>query len=218
MRESLSQCGLNGARALLIPNGVDTRRFRPCSWEQKEGLTVVCIAKMRYQKGVDVLLRAWQQVLEQIPEATLLLVGDGPQHDALQCLAGELGIASGVEFIGLCTDVAQQLRRARVAVLPSRWEGMPNALLEAMSCGLACVATRVSGSEDVIEQGVSGLLVDPEDPESLAEALLLLLKDVERSRRYGQAARQYIEQHHAFEKLINRHIELYMDCLRGQTC
>lgn len=217
MRESLNQCGLNGARALLIPNGVDSQQFCPCPWEEKEALTVICVAKMRYQKGVDVLLRAWRRVLKQMPQARLRLVGDGPQFEALRCLAGELGVTSSVEFAGLCTDVPQQLRRARIAVLPSRWEGMPNALLEAMACGLACIATRVSGNKDVIEHGINGLLAEPENPAVLAEALLLLLKNEELCRHYGRAARRHIEQYYVFEELMNRHMELYMDCLHGKT-
>ncbi|SRR5579875_98279 len=214
MRESLSQCGLSAARVLLIPNGVDSQQFHPSLWEEKEALTVICVARMRYQKGVDILLRAWSQVLEQMPRARLRLVGDGPQFGVLRRLADELGVTSSVEFAGLCTDVPQQLRRVRIAVLPSRWEGMPNALLEAMACGLACVATRVSGNGDVIEHGINGLLVAPEDHTALAEALLLLLRDEDLCRQYGRAARQHIEQHHVFEDLMNRHIELYMGCLR----
>lgn len=211
MLESLQRCGIDGAGVLLIPNGVDIKVFRPCPRLSENALTVVCVAKLRYQKGVDVLLRAWCHVVGQAPAARLLIVGDGPLLDALRGLAGSLGVMGSVEFTGLCTDVVQQLQRGRIAVLPSRWEGMPNALLEAMACGLACVATRVSGSEDLLGQDRCGLLVEPEDVDALAAALLLLLRGPKLTLEYGQAARQHVEQHYSFEQVMHRYIDLYAD-------
>lgn len=213
MRESLSRYGFNGASIRLIPNGVDTIHFRPQSEEVGRALTVVCVARMCYQKGIDILLRAWCDIAAQFPEARLVLVGDGPLIAPLQHLTGELGIASSVEFVGLRTDVPRQLQRGSIAVLPSRWEGMPNALLEAMACGLACVATRVSGSEDLLLQGTRGLLVEPEDSKGLAAALLLLLREPELVRHHGQAARQHVERYYAFGRIMDRHIELYREVI-----
>lgn len=209
MRESLRCSGLNGASVLLIPNGVDADYFHPSSEPLEQEATVVCVAKLRYQKGIDILLHAWRSVSAQVPAARLLIVGDGPLLASLSHLASELRITGSVEFTGLCADVPRQLQRGRVAVLPSRWEGMPNALLEAMSCGLACVATRVSGSEDLLSQGGCGLLVEPEDVDGLAAALLRLLKDPDLARRYGQAARHSVEQFYLFERIMYKHIALY---------
>ena len=86
---------------------------------------------------------------------------------------------------------------------------MPNALLEAMACGLACVARRVSGSEEIIEHGVNGLLVEPEDYQGMAQALLTLLRDPVLIREYGRAARETIERHYSIEQVIDRYVELY---------
>ncbi len=126
MRESLRCSGLNGASVLLIPNGVDADYFHPSSEPLEQGATVVCVAKLRYQKGIDILLHAWRSVSAQVPAARLLIVGDGPLLASLSHLASELRITGNVEFTGLCADVPRQLQRGRVAVLPSRWEGMPN--------------------------------------------------------------------------------------------
>ncbi len=213
MRESLRRYGLDGAPIRLIPNGVDTVCFAPHAEQEEQALTVICVAQFRHQKGIDVLLCAWSLLVEQLPEARLILVGDGPLCTSLQHLAEELGITASVEFAGLRSDVARQYLRGRIAVLPSRWEGMPNALLEAMACGRACIATRVSGSEDVLFQEEHGLLVEPEDRDGLAAALWLLLTEPEIARRYGQAARQHIEQHYAFPRIMDRHIELYREIL-----
>lgn len=215
MRESLRRYGLDVGRIRLIPNGVDTLHFHPFSEQAERSATVVCVAKLRYQKGVDILLQAWRVLVEQMPEARLLIVGDGPLLPALRTLAGELGVSSRVEFVGLCADVTIYLRQGRVAVLPSRREGMPNALLEAMACGLACVATRVSGSEDLLGQDERGLLVEPGDVNALSSALLRLLRDTELANYYGQAARSYIEQHHAFPSVMDKQLEIYRAMLEG---
>lgn len=206
---NLKHCRLEGAGVSLIPNGVNTALFHPYLGQREASPLVICVAKMRYQKGIDILLRAWWQVMKQVPRAKLVIVGDGPLLSSLQCLASSLGIATSVEFTGFCANIIPHLQRAHIAVLPSRWEGMPNALLEAMSCGLACIATRVSGSEDLLQEGKYGLLVEPEDVHGLAKALLCLLRQPELVRNYGQRARHYIEQNHAFAQIMSKYIDLY---------
>jgi glycosyltransferase involved in cell wall biosynthesis len=198
----------------LIPNGVDTSRFTPPheASSEEQAQSVICISKLRYEKGIDVLLQAWRLIQEQLPQpshARLIIVGDGPLQAQLEHQAIDLGITDSVEFVGLQSDVPAQLHRASLAVLPSRWEGMPNALLEAMACSLACVATRVSGSEDIIQHGINGLLVEPEDDQSMAQALLTLLCDQTLAQRYGQAARETVEQYYSFEHIMDTYVELY---------
>lgn len=197
---------------LLIPTAVDTTRFAPAcpipSVDERTGV-VICIAKLRYEKGIDVLLHAWRLVHEQAPHARLIIVGDGSIREQLERLTQVLGIAESVEFTGLQSDIPVQLRRGSIAVLPSRWEGLSNALLEAMACALSCVATRVSGSEDVIQHGINGWLVEPEDYRGMAQALLRLLHDPALAQQYGCAARRTIEQHYSFTQITDRYLELY---------
>jgi len=206
----------------LIPNGVDITRFHPLDSDtatDERAQVVVCVSKLRYEKGIDVLLQAWRLVQEHLPQpsqARLIIVGDGPLQTQLECMAQALGIASSVEFAGLQSDVPAQLHRGCLAVLPSRWEGMPNALLEAMACGSACVATRVSGSEDAIEHGVNGLLVESEDYQGMSQALLTLLHDPLLAQKYGRAARTTSEKYYALEYIIDRYIELYQRIAHGR--
>lgn len=198
----------------LIPNGVDIARFRPGAENivnPSRMHTVICVSKLRYEKGIDVLLQAWRLVQHQLPESRLILVGDGPIEKSLKCMAEALGIQESVEFAGLQQDIPAQLHRGSLAVLPSRFEGMPNAILEAMACGLPCVATRVSGSEDVVQHGINGLLVENEDYRGMAQALLLLLQDQELTRKYGSAARETIEKHYSLEHITDRYIEIYQN-------
>jgi glycosyltransferase involved in cell wall biosynthesis len=167
---------------------------------------------LRYEKGIDVLLQAWYLVQKQLPQpsqARLIIVGDGPLQTQLECMAQALGIAGSVEFAGLQSDILAQLHRGTLAVLPSRFEGMPNALLEAMACGSACVATRVSGSEDIIQHGVNGLLVESEDYQGMAQALFTLLRNPALAQKYGHVARTTIEKHFSLEHITDMYVELY---------
>jgi len=179
--------------------------------------TVICVSKMRYEKGIDVLLQAWRLVHEQTPNARLIIVGSGPIQPQLERLASALCISDSVEFAGLQSDVSSQLHRGKIGVLPSRWEGMPNALLEAMACGLACVATAVSGSEDIIQYGSNGFLVEPEDYEGMAQALLTLLRDPQLIQKFGLAARETIENNYSLGHITNMYIELYQRLTHQQV-
>jgi glycosyltransferase involved in cell wall biosynthesis len=203
----------------LIPNGVDLTRFTLPHGDTSIGgreQVVVCVSKLRYEKGIDVLLQAWQLVHQKAPRARLIIVGSGYLQTQLECMAEALGIAASVEFAGLQSDIPAQLYRGSLAVLPSRWEGMPNAVLEAMACGLPCVATRVSGSEDIIQHGVNGLLVESEDYGSIAQALLTLLHDPLLAQKYGQAARERVERHFSLEQIIDKYVELYQRVADGR--
>jgi glycosyltransferase involved in cell wall biosynthesis len=204
----------------LIPNGVDIARFVPvCTDRYDDGRaqTVVCVSNLRFEKGVDVLLFAWRSVCERAPTARLIIVGDGPLRCQMEYLAQTLAIVDRVEFAGQQSDVPAQLHRGGVAVLSSRTEGMPNAVLEAMACGLPCVATRVSGSEDIVQHGVNGILCEPGDEVGLAEGILTLLRDPTLARQYGRAARTTIEQHFAMERIIAMYAELYQNLIRRKT-
>lgn len=206
----------------IIPNGVDIKRFCPpheaCALkEDNQSQTVVCVSKMRFEKGIDVLLQAWRLVHKNMPNARLIIVGSGPIQFQLERLANTLCIADSVEFAGLQSDVPSQLHRGKIGVLPSRWEGMPNALLEAMASGLACVATAVSGSEDIIQHGFNGFLVEPEDYESMAESLLDLLQNPELIKKFGIAARETIEKNYSLEHITAMYIELYQQLTHQQV-
>ncbi|BCL83377.1 glycosyltransferase family 4 protein [Ktedonobacteria bacterium brp13] len=206
----------------LIPNGVDVERFYPVPLTPEDvytrkAKTVVCVSKARYEKGLDVLIHAWHIVQQSVPDARLIIVGNGPVFEQLQKMAQLLGIYESIEFAGLQSDVPAQLHRGVIDVLPSRWEGMPNALLEAMACGLACVATCVSGSEDLIQSGENGLLVPTNDYEAMAQALLTLLNDPALVERYGAAARATIEEHYTLDHVLHMYTDVYQDLLSWPT-
>src|SRR6266567_3072548 len=139
----------------------------------------------------------------------LLLVGDGIFRAQMERIATELGIEGSVKFLGKRRDVVDLLQKSWGFVLPSRWEGMPNALLEAMACGLPCVATRVSGSEDIIIDGVNGLLVEPEQPAQMAQALRRLIEDANFAQRLGREGRETVVRNYQLTTITEQYLELY---------
>ena len=155
----------------------------------------VSVARLVPQKGIDVLIRALAQTTGAARDWTLDLVGDGPEREALQRQVQQAGLQEQVQFLGFRSDPQTFLLQAGVFVLPSRFEGMPNALLEAMAAGLAVVVTDASpGPLEVVVNGVSGLVVPSDDPFALAEALDRLATDPLLRERLGAAARDTLRQ------------------------
>lgn len=148
---------------------------------------VLAVGRHVAQKGLDLLLQAWPAVLAQVPGARLVIAGDGPLTATLQAEAAALGIAASVAWQPPTREIEALYRSAAVFVLPSRYEGLPLALLEAQALGLPSVAFDCpTGPRDVL--GDDGLLVPPGDVDALARAVVALLQDPERRRRMGAAA------------------------------
>jgi glycosyltransferase involved in cell wall biosynthesis len=187
----------------IIHNGVDVRRFVPVAGRDPvlaaelgvgpDDPVVGIFAALRPEKDHSSLLRAFRQVLDEEPEARLLIVGDGTQRAVLEKLAAELGVAGQVVFAGARPDVPALLGLVDVVVLSSYTECFPMAVLEAMACGVPVVCSAVGGIPEMVEDGVTGRLVPPRDPAALADGLRSLLHDRDRARRFGAAARAAVE-------------------------
>ena len=152
--------------------------------------TILCVGRLDYQKNQIVLLRAFKAIAAQAPSWKLVLVGDGKDRAALESFVAEHGLASRVSFIGNVQDVTPYYLEAGIFCLPSRWEGFPNTLAEAMSCGAPSVGfSECSGVNDLIADGRNGLLAPGmNDENSLADALLRLINDAPLRARMSQAA------------------------------
>ncbi|MFE0737560.1 glycosyltransferase [Streptomyces sp. NPDC058855] len=172
----------------VVHNGVDVARFASDGPPRNPAPTVVCVGRLCRQKGQDVLLAAWPAVLADVPTARLVLVGDGPDGDRLRAAAGP-----SVRFTGAVDDTAPWYRAADVVVLPSRWEGMALAPLEAMASGRPVVVGDVDGARESLPPAHAPLcLVPPEDPAALAAALGRLLGRPELRERLGREAREHV--------------------------
>jgi glycosyltransferase involved in cell wall biosynthesis len=219
IRDELLEAGAPPQRIWSIANGVDTDRFAPAEEAEREALRavlpmppgplVVYTGRLSPEKGVDVLLAAWPHLRRQVADARLWILGEGPEGVALRAQAHALRIEESVTFGGAVLDVAPYLRAATAAVLPSRTEGMPVALLEAMSCGLPVVATRVGGSAEVLLDGVTGRLVPPEEPARLASVLAELLLAPDAASRLGTAARARVLESYSIALAAERFLTLY---------
>ncbi len=155
----------------------------------------ITVARLVPQKGIDVLVRAFAQTSCAAQDWSLTLVGDGPEREALERQVLQAGLEGKVHFLGFRSDPQTFLLQAGVFVLPSRFEGMPNALLEAMAAGLAVVVTDASpGPLEVVEAGVSGLVVPSDEPAALANALDRLAAEPQLRERLGAAARETLRQ------------------------
>ncbi|MFJ9346692.1 glycosyltransferase [Streptomyces sp. NPDC101237] len=201
------------ARYAVVPNGIDTGRFTPglpdAPARSGPGPLVVCVGRLCPQKGQDVLLRAWPDVLRRVPDARLVLVGDGPDHDALRRIAPE-----SVEFAGAAADVRPWYRAADLVVLPSRWEGMALAPLEAMACGRPVLLTDVDGARESLPPGHRGpCLVPPGQPGALADAVAGLLLDPELRSALGERGRRHVQSTHDVRRTAEAVAELYRELL-----
>ena len=193
----------------VIPNAVeiqvsrvDDRAIR--AFDSKWGIppdaqVVACVALLNEQKAHNVLLDAWQKVMVQFPRAILVLAGDGPLRGRLEDQSAYLGIEKSVRFLGMVDELPVVYSRAGFVVLSSRAEGMPLCILEAFAYGLPAVATAVSGTPEIVLHQKTGLLVEPNKADQLAQAIIRLLSDPRLRRQLGEAARQLVVDKYSFE-------------------
>lgn len=175
------------------------------------GPLVVCVGRVCRQKGQDVLLEAWPSVVDRVPDAELVLVGDGPDAEQLARSA-----PPGVTFAGARTDVGTWLAAADVVALPSRWEGMSIVMLEAMAHGRSLVATDVDGAREALGDAV-GAIVPIEDAPALSAALATRLANPRRTAAEGRDARRRAEAFHDARMTADSIARVYADVVRART-
>jgi len=210
--------GVARERAFVIPNGIDMQEWSslPEKAAARDALALPTgswiagtVGRLHVQKGHRYLIEAAREVLAAVPEALFLFVGYGPERTRLERLARRLGVADRVRFLGYIRDVKPVLAALDVFVLPSLWEGMSNAVLEAMAAGLPVVATAVDGSIEQVADGETGLLVPPADAGALARALVRLYRDRSLSDRMGRRGRERVEQEFSLRRTIEETLKLY---------
>ncbi|MCX7786471.1 MAG: glycosyltransferase family 4 protein [Spirochaetes bacterium] len=170
---------------------------------------LIMVARLQPQKDHPTLFRALSELKDR--NWTLELVGDGPDRESLQILAGEMGIADRVIFAGQRLDVPERLRKADIFVLATRWEGFPRSILEAMRAGLPVVATDVGGCRESVVDGETGFLVSKEDPLELRDRLRMLIESSELRIRMGQKGRKRFEENFTFQRMYERTLEVYRE-------
>lgn len=219
-----NRLGVESGRCVVIPNGIDlTEADAALALGRDEArrrlglfptdLAVACVGRLHEEKGVTHLVGAFHALLQAHPTARLLLAGDGPARRQLETMVEALRLGPFVRFLGTLADPWPLLAAADVFALPSLWEGMPNALLEAMAAGLPSVATAVGAVTEMVSEGREALLVPPGDAGALARALAELAASPARRREMGALARRRVEAAYRIEATVAQTERLYDELL-----
>jgi len=204
--------GIPQRKLMVIRNGIDTTRFKfrgPATHGP-----AVAVGRQVPAKGGDTLIRAVAYIVRKHRDFVLEIAGDGPARPMLQQLAHELGVNQHIKFLGEVHDIPALLARASVLIQASLSEGIPLTVLEAMACGLPVVATSVGGTPEVVEDGVTGRLVPPGDPISLAHRISQFWPASDHTRSMGRAGRERVERWFDIRNMVAQYEALYLQIAR----
>jgi len=216
---------LDPARGRVVRNGIDLAPFdgavdavaaRDRLGLSRTATVVGIVGRLDERKGHRYFLEALASLTGRLPALQGLVVGEGREKPAIETRRAALGLDDRVRLVGYWPNVAEALAAVDVFVLPSLMEGHPLAILEAMAAGKPVVATRVGGNSEAVEDGVTGLLVPPRDPEALASAIAALACDPERARRLGRAGRRQVEERFSLEAARLANEAVYLRLCRSQ--
>lgn len=220
----ITEDGFAPEKLRVIHNGIDLEKFqrrghgreiRKHLFPGVEGQMIVLVGNMHTDvKGHPWLIDSAPAVVREFPSTRFVFVGDGELRMSFEQRVARLELGANFIFLGRRADVPEILSCCDIAVLPSRAEGLPNAILEYMAAQLPAIATRVGGNIELIEDGVTGLLVPPENAQALAAALLQLLRDADLARRLGANGHEFAARNFSFEKLVSDVDALYSELLK----
>jgi len=212
------EAGLSKERLAVIPDFVDCRHFAPGAGppiEREERPTIAAVGRLAREKGHRVLLRAMRRVVQEVPQARLVISGEGGEEALLRRQTEAAGLSSSVQFAGFVPDVRAVLSGADVFVMPSLSEGLGGAVLEAMAMGKPTVVSEAGGLPESVVHGETGLVVPAGDAEALAAGVTELLKDRERAREMGRAGRERALAMFDRSRVVERVLALYEEILGG---
>jgi glycosyltransferase involved in cell wall biosynthesis len=217
IREVLVAAGVEAEKIVAIPAGVDTAQFHPAVSGAAvrreyglEGPVIGTVAMFRHAKGHQVLLQAMPDILKSEPRAAFLWVGDGVGREVLQQEVAEAGVRDKVHMIGFREDIPACLAAMDVVVMPSlRSDGVPQVAIQALAMRKPVVASAVGGIPEVIQHQRTGMLVPPNDPQALAEAVVQLLRHPQSAAAWAQAGGELIDTHYGVEQMIDRTAAVY---------
>ena len=207
-------------RTVVVRNGVDLTHYS-ASGNGNRGkdddmpvtseYNVLCVARLSTEKRIDTLLEAMAKVLRKMPRCKCTIVGDGPLKENLLQKAEELGLSDSIRFIGHVDEVRPFYEAADLFVLSSAKEGLPLVLLEAMAFAVPCIATNVGGNAEVIAHDETGLIVEPGNPEELANAILDLIANADLRRQMGEQGKKRVQYHFNVNNTMARLSEIILN-------
>ncbi|MGH7324221.1 MAG: glycosyltransferase family 4 protein [Candidatus Rokuibacteriota bacterium] len=218
--------GYPAGKIVVVPNGRDLSAYAPGrdreAVRKELGLDagtplVGVVGRLEPQKGHRYLVDAWTKIVRELPDARLLIVGEGSLRTALEAQARARGVAGSLIFAGFRADVPRLLDAVDVVALPSLYEGLPLTAIEAAAMARPLVATAVDGTPEVVRDGSTGVLVPPANPSALARGLLALLSDPEAARGMGIAARALALERFDVRRNVEATAEVYRSAVRGRA-
>lgn len=208
LKQELLAQGITEGRIRVIPNGVELPDLAVKSNHNIEVLYVGNFSQGQKHKAFDTLLNAWAIVVQNIPEACLTIVGRG-DYLPWERLAKRLSCEKSISFIGHQSDIHRYYSKAGIFVLPSRYEGMSNALLEAQSWGMACVVSDIPANTAVIDDGINGLCFPVEDYKEFSQKLLFVMRNEHKRIEFGRNARKKAEEQYDILRVAEQLVDYY---------
>jgi glycosyltransferase involved in cell wall biosynthesis len=210
-------------QAKVIHNGIDAETIADAAAQAKEPAelkgrsrpVIGTVARLHYQKNIPTLLSAAAVLRRRFPGITVVIAGDGPERSSLEGICRRLGVEKNVFFLGERHDIPELLNVMQVFVLPSRWEGLPYALLEAGAAKKPVAAAAVDGIREVIESGRNGLLVPEGRPDDLAEAIQRLLDDEESAEMFGEKLYKDVVRKFSLSRMADQTRNLYINLCKS---
>lgn len=196
-------------RAQVIPNGVDTQRFYKTNGSINHRVVIGSVGNLRTVKNHGLLLKAFARLVSSGIDIELRIAGEGNQRSVLTALAGSLGISDRLSLPGRVVDIPKFLNGLDIFVLSSNSEQHPNALNEAMACGVPSISTRVGCVDDLLDNGRCGRIIEPGDEKELASALKQLIEDEPLRRKLSAAGLDQVKTHYSLEVMVKRYQTLY---------
>lgn len=211
LAEQLLRWGIARENITVIHNGIDAGPFTEAASERRPGqrILVGTVARLAPQKGLPVFLRAAARLAERHPEIHFTVAGEGPEREALELLSRKLKLSGRVSFPGYQADLPRLMAHMDLFVLPSLSEGLSITLLEALASGLPVVASRCGGIPEIIEDGVTGLLVPPGNEEALAQAVDKLVRDREMAGRLAETGREQVRRSFSLQTMLRHTAAVY---------
>lgn len=216
---SLRRLGVSSEKIRVIDNGIDTLPFTSAEPSLRSDLLagsapiVGLVGRLARQKGPDYFLKAATMVKRHYPDALFVFVGQGPEKEILQAAVKRLSLEENVIFVGRRGDMPGVYTSLDVLVLPSRDEGMPMTIIEALAAGTPVIATRVGSVPELIKDEQTGLLLEPGDIEGLSNAIIRLLADSDLRQRYAQAGQQLVREQYSADAMAAKYLSLYTERL-----
>lgn len=214
--------GFDTKQIITIPNGVDTHKFKPDSKKKfkrllklpKDKIIAIFCGKLIQEKGLDILLKAMISIVKDFPQLLLLVCGAGKHREGdlesdLKKTVQECSLNKNVQFVGDVFNMPDYFKAADIFIFPSRREGLPNALLEAISSGLPTIASNIGGNIDIIKDNYNGLLFESENEKELAEKIVVLVKDKKMQRKFSKHARTTAVKNFSLDIVCEDYFKLY---------